>query len=37
MRCPECGSDRVRKVDDGRNILLVCEECGFVVNDEIAV
>jgi len=37
MKCPECGSKNIKKEDDGRNILIFCGDCGFVVNDEILV
>ncbi|MCD6367749.1 MAG: hypothetical protein J7L45_01545 [Candidatus Aenigmarchaeota archaeon] len=35
--CPECGKDTVRVEDDGRNILIRCTSCGFVIEDEIIV
>lgn len=35
MKCPECGSPEVKKEDDGRNILVYCDKCGLVIDDEI--
>ncbi len=37
MKCPECGSLKVKKEDDGRNILIFCDKCGLVIEDEIVV
>lgn len=37
VKCPECGSLKVKKEDDGRNILLFCGKCGLVIEDEIIV
>jgi transcription initiation factor TFIIIB Brf1 subunit/transcription initiation factor TFIIB len=37
MKCPECGVSNVRREDDGRNILIFCGKCGFVIDDEIIV
>jgi len=37
MKCPECGSSAIKKDDDGRNIVIFCDNCGLVIEDEILV
>jgi transcription initiation factor TFIIIB Brf1 subunit/transcription initiation factor TFIIB len=37
MKCPECGSCGIKREDDGRNILVFCNDCGLVIEDEIIV
>lgn len=36
-KCPECGGRRIEREDDGRNFVLLCQDCGFVIDDELKV